>query len=243
MIPIRDVNPTRVRPLVTLALIAINLFVFLVVQPRDTSGQEFVVAQAAIPCEITSGDPLSPADIDAGTCVNNDDEAFFPAKSVSFSVLASMFLHGDLLHIGFNLWSLWIFGNNIEEAFGRVRYLAMYLISGLAATLGYVVLNPESIVPLVGASGAIAGVIGAYLVLFPRHQITAYVPPIFVIPLPATFFILFWFAGQFFIGSESAVAWQAHVAGFLVGFGITFLMRSPLRARLNTIHGPAARVR
>lgn len=243
MIPIRDVNPTRVKPFVTLVLIAINLFVFLVVQPRDTSGQDFVVAQAAIPCEVATGSPLSPADINAGTCVNDADQPFFPGKSISFSVLASMFLHGDFLHIGFNLWSLWIFGNNIEEAFGRTRYLAMYLISGLAATLGYVALNPESIVPLVGASGAIAGVIGAYLVLFPRHQITAYVPPIFVIPLPATIFILFWFVGQFFIGSESAVAWQAHVVGFLVGFGITFLMRSPLRSRLNTIHGRPAGVR
>ncbi len=243
MIPIRDVNPTRTKPAITLVIIAINVFVFLVLQPRDASGQEFVFEQAAIPCEVTSGAPLSTADFNAGTCVDDTEQPLFPRKSISLSVLASMFLHGDLLHVAFNLWSLWIFGNNIEEAFGRIGYLAMYLISGLAATLGYVALNPDSIVPLVGASGAIAGVIGGYLVLFPRHQITSYVPPIFIIPLPAMFFIGFWFVGQFFIGSESAIAWQAHVAGFIVGVGITLMMRSSLRRRLQSIHGSAARVR
>jgi len=238
MIPIRDVNPTRTFPAVTLAIIAVNVLIFALWQPHDATTDAFIVEQAAIPCEVTGGDPISSADLDAGTCVVDNQAPFFPSKVVSLSVLVSMFLHGDLMHIGFNMWSLWIFGNNVEEAFGRSRYLAMYLISGLAATLGYVALNPDSVIPLVGASGAIAGAIGSYLILFPRHRITAYVPPVFVFPTSAMWFIGIWFVGQFFIGSGSGVAWQAHVAGFLVGALITWLMKRSLQSRLVAIHGP-----
>lgn len=241
MIPLSDVNPTRLKPFITLLLIGINVAIFFFIQPRDATVDSFALAQATIPCELTSGVPLSQADFDAGTCVDDTRVPFFPGKSIELSILVSMFLHGDFMHLAFNMWSLWIFGNNIEEAFGRARYLAMYLIAGLAATLGYVALNPGSIVPLVGASGAIAGVLGAYLVLFPRHRINSFMPPFFVFPMPAMWFIGIWFVGQFFIGSESNIAWQAHVAGFLAGAIITRAMRSALVRRLASIHGPAAR--
>ena len=238
MIPIRDINPTRVLPAVTLAIIAVNVALFLLWQPRDASSQDFIFEQAAVPCELTSGEPLSPADFEARTCVDDDEQPFYPSKSIILSTIVSMFLHGDFMHIAFNMWSLWIFGNNVEEAFGRGRYLGVYLIAGVAATLGYVALNPNSIIPLVGASGAIAGIIGAYLVLYPRHRITAWVPPIFVFPISAKWFIVIWFVGQFFIGDGSGIAWQAHVAGFVVGAAITWIMRRPLEARLVAIHGP-----
>ena len=122
MIPIRDINPTVIRPVVTVALIAINVFVFFAIQPQDSPGEadRFAYEYAAIPCEIRSGDPLEVRELETGVCsAASSTPEVFPEKIVFLSVLSSMFLHGDLLHLAFNMWSLWIFGNNIEEAFGR----------------------------------------------------------------------------------------------------------------------------
>lgn len=227
MIPLHDDNPTEITPFLTISFIAACVLVFLF---QNTLSQEqellFVYQYGAIPGVLFGHKALPP------------EVASLPAVA---SLVTSMFLHGGWMHLIGNMLYLWIFGNNIEEAFGRARYLAMYLIAGLAATLGYVALNPGSIVPLVGASGAIAGVLGAYLVLFPRHRINSFMPPFFVFPMPAMWFIGIWFVGQFFIGSESNIAWQAHVAGFLAGAIITRAMRSALVRRLASIHGPAAR--
>jgi membrane associated rhomboid family serine protease len=139
-----------------------------------------------------------------------------------------MFLHGSIAHILFNMWSLWIFGNNVEEAFGHLGYLVFYLAAGIAATIGFVAVNPDLTVPLIGASGAIAGVMGAYLVLFPRHMVLSLI--LFrVVAIPAVVFLGFWFFSQFLFESEG-IAWEAHVAGFVFGA----IVALPFRERLLT---------
>ena len=171
MLPIRDVNPTSVRPVLTWLVIAVNVAVFFVIQPQEEpEASEFLYRSAAIACELTTGDPLTAAEISGGACVDGG-VGVFDDKIVLASAVTSMFLHGGIAHLLFNMWSLWIFGNNVEEAFGRVGFAMLYLAAGIAATLGFVVLNPELTVPLVGASGAIAGAMGAYLLLFPHHKV------------------------------------------------------------------------
>ncbi|MGI9648123.1 MAG: rhomboid family intramembrane serine protease [Acidimicrobiia bacterium] len=240
MIPIRDINPTAIRPVVTLALIAVNVFVFFLVQPQDSSEEldRFAYEYAAIPCELRTQDPLDTEEISTGECSEADrGREVFPDKMVLLSVLSSMFLHGGVLHIAFNMWSLWIFGNNVEEAFGTVGYLALYLAGGIAATLGYAALNPDSTIPLVGASGAIAAVMGAYLVLFPTHRILSLFG-FFFIPVPAVVFMGIWFVGQFGIDPTSNVAWEAHVAGFAFGVVVALLLRGVLLRRLEVHRTP-----
>ena len=239
MLPIRDVNPTRMRPLFTWALIAANVAIFFFIQPYDADESiEFTYRNAAIACELTTGEPLEPREID-GPCFDEQVErSIFPDKNVWVSAFVSMFLHGGLAHLGFNMWSLWIFGNNVEEAFGRTFYLLLYVASGLAATAGFVLANPDLTVPLVGASGAIAGVMGAYLVLFPRHLVMTLV--FFrIVAIPSIAFLGIWFASQFLLSSDAGeIAWEAHVAGFLFGALVTL----PLRSRLltNTLAGSQA---
>jgi len=243
LLPIRDINPTVIRPVVTVALIVINVFVFFGFQPQDSQAEadRFAYEYAAIPCEIRSGDPLEVAEIETGVCADSGSAVpgpeVFPEKIVFLSVLSSMFLHGDILHIAFNMWSLWIFGNNVEEAFGRAGYIGMYLAGGILATLGYAVFNLDSTIPLVGASGAIAAVMGAYLVLFPTHRILSLVF-FFFVPVPAVLFIGIWFFGQFSIDPASNVAWEAHVAGFAFGVVIALLLRAPLLRRLEAHRTP-----
>lgn len=240
MIPIRDINPTAIRPIVTLALIAVNVFVFFLVQPQDSQEEldRFAYEYAAIPCELRTQDPLDATELSTGECSEADrGSEVFPDKMVLLSVLSSMFLHGGVLHIAFNMWSLWIFGNNVEEAFGTIGYLAMYVVGGIVATVGYAALNPDSTIPLVGASGAIAAVMGAYLVLFPTHRILSLFG-FFFIPVPAVLFIGIWFVGQFGIDPASNIAWEAHVAGFAFGVVIALLLRSVLLRRLEAHRTP-----
>jgi len=237
MLPIRDINPTTIRPLLTGIIVAVNVAVFLFVQPQPgPEFDEFAYRNAAIACELTTGEPLSSLEIRTGACTDvPGSEVVFPEKSLPASVLFSMFFHAGLAHILFNMWSFWIFGNNVEEALGHLGFAIMYLLSGTAATLGFVAFNPGLTVPLVGASGAIAGVMGVYMVLFPRHQVMTLVF-IRIVAIPAIFFLAIWFVSQFlFTGSD--VAWEAHVAGFVFGVVVTL----PLRRRLlaNTSSGAA----
>ena len=233
MFPIRDVNPTRLRPVITWALIAVNVVVYFLVQPQgsDLEAAEFTYERAAIACEIVTGDPLDYQEI-GGPCLDQPlGNAPFPGKNVWFAVLVSMFLHGGIAHLGFNMWSLWIFGNNVEEAFGRVGYLAFYLLAGLAATAGFVAFNADTTVPLIGASGAIAGVMGSYLVLFPRHQVMTLVF-VRVVAIPAMVFLGIWLVSQFLLaGGESGIAWEAHVAGFVFGAVFSLPFRQTLLRR------------
>jgi membrane associated rhomboid family serine protease len=237
LLPIRDVNPTFIRPLVTWAIVAVNVFVFFVIQPQESpEADEFAYRYAAIACELTTGDPLEYFEANSGACLErHQDEEIFPGKSIWFSVVASMFLHGGIAHILFNLWSLWIFGNNVEEAFGHRLYLLFYLAAGAAATAGFVLAEPDTTVPLIGASGAIAGVMGAYLVLFPRHQVLTLI--FFrAVGIPAVVFLGLWFFSQFLlVGADSGIAWQAHVAGFVFGALITLPLRERFLERIGAL--------
>ncbi len=249
MLPLRDDNPTTRKALVTIALIAACVFVFFFVQPSgrtSISGEEadestsFVVKHAAIPCEVVQGRPLhenelrrtfDAADPDLDACSPNDrSPEGFPHKQVYFALLASMFMHAGLLHIGGNMLFLWVFGNNIEDRIGPIPYLLFYLVGGVVATFGHIALDPQSTLPLVGASGAVAAVMGAYLVLYPRHRVHSviFIPPFFIFfrPLRAWLLLGFWFASQFIIDPSSSVAWAAHVAGFVFGAVVGLIIRA-----------------
>lgn len=239
MLPIRDVNPTRITPVITWAIIAINVVIYLFVQPQASpEADEFAYEWAAIACELTTGDPLDIEEIRSGACDRGPGSEVFADKSVWLSVGVSMFLHAGLAHILFNMWSLWIFGNNVEEAFGASGYLFFYLASGIAATGAFVAFNPEVTVPLVGASGAIAGVMGAYLVLFPRHLVMTLFF-IRIVAIPSVVFLGIWFVSQFALASsESGIAWEAHVGGFVFGVVVALLLRRRLLDRTLTGSDP-----
>ncbi len=263
MIPLRDHNPTRSKPIVTRALFLITIAVFVVLQPRNGSPalvelrppdrsranervseppvleDEFLYWQAAVPCEILANVPLDQVEIEAvlngriNECVRapRDVGVVFPSKHPAVSILVSMFLHGGWLHLLGNMLFLWIFANNVEDRFGRVRFLLFYVASGIVATLTHVASDPDSLVPVVGASGAIAGVMGAYLVLFPRARVTSVLAflPVFPIRVPAWFLLGLWFLSQFWVNPNDGVAWVAHVGGFVFGVFVTAIVRSRLR--------------
>ncbi len=232
MFPIRDDNPTRHRPILTILVIATCVLIFFYVQPTDEIGSaEFLYENAAISCEILSLEPLTIDEITSGDCGVVGTEAF-PSKNILESVFASIFLHANIVHLAANMWSLWIFGNNVEDRLRGLRFVAFYLGTGVAATLTFVLMNPSATIPLIGASGAIAGVMGAYLILFPRATVTAIVPPFFFFPfrVPAVIFLVIWFATQFLISDATgSVAWEAHVGGFIAGVVYASVTRRSLR--------------
>ncbi len=216
--------------MVTIGFILANLWVFFFVQPAaPRAAEEFLYRRAAVSCEIVTGHPLTAEEIISGRCRVDAGRPIFPDKNPFLSVLTSMFLHGGVGHVLFNMWFLWIFGNNVEEAYGPLGYIIVYLLGGIAATFAFVVLNPGSTVPLVGASGAIAAILGAYAVLYPRHAVISLVGW-WVIPVPAILFLGVWFAGQFGLGGTN-VAWEAHVGGFLFGLIVTLFLRRRLLRR------------
>ena len=248
MIPLKDDNPTRTKPIVTLVLIAACIAVYFLIQPTGqmtlASGDpeeqavrevRFSLNNAAIPKELTSGRPLTDAEV-AETfeapspllCPPDETSSCYPDKNVWFAILYSMFLHGGLLHLGGNMLFLWVFGNNIEDRRGRLTYLLFYLLAGVAATFAHVFIDPQSTIPMVGASGAIAGVMGAYLVLYPRVRIhSLLILGIFIMfrEIEAKWLLLFWFGTQFLIGPESGVAAWAHIGGFVFGLAAGLLWR------------------
>jgi membrane associated rhomboid family serine protease len=198
--------------------------------PQD-QGREavFDISHAAIPCEVVHDRPLTLSEVKA-TFVGRDSTACgvgaassqpaVPGKSVYLALLYSMFLHGSLLHIGGNMLFLWIFGNNVEDRLGKVAYLLFYLVAGIVATGAHILSQPSSTVPVIGASGAIAGVMGAYLVLFPNVPITTLIllPPIVLFRrIRAKWLLIFWLASQFLLSPGTGVAWVAHVGGFAFG--------------------------
>lgn len=233
LIPIHDENPTRTFSYVTLALIVLNVLVFFqepgLARPRDQATACALAGHfyrwGLVPHEIAEGRPVQ---VRSGGCPGVVGD---PAKNVYLALLTSMFLHGGILHLAGNMLFLWIFGNNVEDRLGRVKFIVFYLLTGVIASLAHVAANPDSIFPTVGASGAIAGVLGAYLVMFPRARVTSVVPiPVFFlfmlrVQLPAVVVLGLWFLSQFFIGSAqqlggAGVAWMAHVGGFLAGMAL-----------------------
>ena len=245
MIPLKDYNPTRRPAYLTWLLIAANIFIFVFIQrpyERGLGEATFTYQYAAVPCEVVQGRPLSRDEI-LRTVEGGDTEACevgslggtgrpgFFNKQVYMAVLYSMFLHGSWLHIAGNMLYLWVFGNNIEDRLGPFGYLLFYLSSGLAAAAAHVLVQPASTVPVVGASGAIAGVMGAYMVLFPNVEIRSLIIMIFVLirDIPAKWLLGFWFVLQFFTNPSAGVAWVAHVGGFIFGALVAFVLRDRLR--------------
>ncbi|MBB4286905.1 rhomboid family intramembrane serine protease [Roseospira goensis] len=230
MLPLRDDNPTRITPVVTWGLIAVSVLVFLYQAGLGSMAERhLIVALGAIPAVLTGQERL-PAEL-----------ALVPAL---VTPVTSMFLHGGLLHLGGNMLYLWIFGNNVEEAMGWLRFLAFYLICGVAAAYLHALQQPDSIMPMVGASGAISGVLGAYLMLFPWARVFVWFGFIFVFWVPAIVVLGLWFGLQALsllgdpTGAQSGVAWWAHVGGFLVGMALTPLLRRrgyPLFSRRHRV--------
>ncbi|MFZ0131034.1 MAG: rhomboid family intramembrane serine protease [Desulfobacterales bacterium] len=213
MIPIRDTIATRHRPVVNLSLIGINVVVFLVQMTQGPEADRFVYIYGLVPARFS--DPRI--------------AAYFSPLQQLFSLLSFMFLHGGFWHILGNMWSLYIFGDNVEDRLGHPRYLAFYLMCGLASGISHLLLNWHSTIPTIGASGAIAGVMGAYFILFPTAKVLTLIPIIFIpwfVEIPAAFFLGLWFLLQFISaagshGAVSGIAWWAHIGGFV--FGIVFL--------------------
>jgi len=209
MIPLRDVIPSRTTPYITITIIVLNALAWLfeVSLPHDVLN-EFLTVYGVVP-------------------------AYFSAPTL----ITSMFLHGSWSHVIGNMWYLWIFGDNVEDRVGHGRFIFFYLLCGIAAALGQVAVNPSSMLPTIGASGAIAGVMGAYFVLYPHSRVLTLVPWIFIqiIELPAIMLLGFWFLMQLFSAGAIAVtasthgsggvAFAAHVVGFVAGLGGVFLFR------------------
>jgi membrane associated rhomboid family serine protease len=234
-LPLKDENPTRTKPLVTWAIIAACAYVFIFVQPHGDPAKEteFVVEHAAIPCEITHGEPISNSlsaqcDHQLQAPELPADQPFFPQKNIWLSILVSMFLHGSWAHLLGNMLFLWIFGNNVEDRFGKARYAFFYLVCGVAAAGAHIATQASSTNPVIGASGAIAGVMGAYLVMFPHARILTLIVIIFFIQfvyLPAYVVLLGWFVIQFFTNPNTGVAVVAHIGGFIAGAGLALVAR------------------
>ena len=243
MLPIRDLNPSRRTPFFTVLIILACAVTFFAVQ----TGEEQIYQAASIPCEVTTFEPLSSAEMFGAPCESGDIPVF-PEKNIWFSIIASIFFHGGIGHLLSNLWVLFIFGNNIEDAFGHLPYLVFYLAAGVVASGAHILLQPLSTIPVVGASGAIAGVMGAYAVLFPRARVTAIIPPFFFWPfaLPAMLFLAIWFFSQFLLaGGGTDIAWEAHVAGVVFGVLVALIARRSLRTHSTAIEMrvPVGRVR
>jgi membrane associated rhomboid family serine protease len=223
-LPLKDDNPTSTLPLITLGLILANSLVFYhQLSLNLVESQNFIFKWGAIPYQIHHGEVLRE----------------FPEIPLPLTIFSSMFLHGGILHIFGNMLYLWIFGNNVEDTLGHFRFLLFYLVCGLVAGLAQVFSNPESTVPMIGASGAVAGVLGAYMILFPGARIlTLFFIFIFIklIRLPALFVLGFWFFIQLlgvWGGSISNVAFFAHVGGFMAGLVLVKIFQAgrPKRRR------------
>jgi membrane associated rhomboid family serine protease len=230
-IPLGDVNPTRRRGIVTLALIAINVGVFIFWQPWSAGFCEqnaFYAAWGAIPNEIVEQEPLTQEELNTSVDPRCGIQAM-PGKSVALSVLVAMFLHGGWMHLLGNMLYLLVFGDNVEDRLGRGQYLAFYLVCGAVATVVFAAANPSSTTTLVGASGAIAGVLGAYLVMYPTAMIRTFILPFFFLRLPAILVLGAWFLLQVYADNlagqaGAGVAYLAHVAGFIAGMILALIL-------------------
>ena len=208
MIPLRDVIPSRTTPYITVTIIVLNAVAWC---------YELALPGHALPAFLQIYGVV-PADFEASTLVT------------------SMFLHGSWLHVIGNMWYLWIFGDNVEDRVGHGGFIVLYLMCGFVAALGQTVVDPDSTLPMVGARGAIAGVMGAYFVLYPRSRVLMLIPLVIyweIIEVPATMLLGFWFLMQLFsagaiavtAGTGGGVAFMAHIAGFIAGIGGIFVFR------------------
>jgi membrane associated rhomboid family serine protease len=214
MIPLRDENPIRTFPFVTIIFIAVNCVLFVIELLQGARLAEFVNSFGATPYEVTTGIDTPPL-------------IFFPVR---LTVLSSMFLHGSWPHLLGNMLYLWIFGNNIEDRMGHFRFILFYFVVGIAASLTQIAISPFSTIPLIGASGAISGILGAYLLLYPSAKVMTLIPLVVVfrvVRIPAFVVLGFWIMLQIINGfaalsytAQGGVAFFAHIGGFIAGLAL-----------------------
>ena len=220
MFPLRDTIPSRTFPFVTISLIIINMLIFFYELSLGEQLNTFINNFGIIPSKFQNVHLQHPVQ----------------SASAIFPLFSSVFLHGGWMHIISNMWYLWIFGDNVEDRTGHIRFLIFYILCGALAGLSHVLMNSSSSVPTIGASGAIAGVMGAYFLLFPRSKIVTLIFIfifIQIIEIPAVFFLGFWIILQLISGSMSrglvensgGVAWWAHIGGFLIGLVMIFFFK------------------
>jgi len=249
MFPYKDDNPTLATPLVTLALIAANILVWLTV---EGGGSERALVTAVCELGLVPGELLGRVPV--GTAVPlGPGYACVIGEPAPVTLLTSMFLHGSWFHLISNVWFLWIFGNNVEDSMGRGRFVVFYLLGGLLAAAAQVALNPASGIPMVGASGAISAVMGAYLVLYPRvrvHMLVFIVVFVTTFTVPAYFMLVYWVLLQALgtvgsLGSEGGgVAFAAHLGGFVAGVALIklFARRDLVEAHRRHLRNQERRV-
>jgi membrane associated rhomboid family serine protease len=235
VIPLRDENPTEITPFVTFVFIAANIATWLLLQGagEESALRASVYAFGAVPCQITASCPVQGLGWEA--------------------IVTSMFMHGSWEHLLGNMLFLWVFGNNIEDSMGHVRFVVFYLICGVAAALAHIYVAPNSSIPTVGASGAISGVMGAYIVLYPRVRVRTWFPPFFLFSVPAFFLLGYWFFIQLAtgvmsfgpeVGEQGGIAFWAHVGGFVAGLVLIKMFEKPVltRAKRNKVKLPREEV-
>ena len=229
MFPIGDDNSDRtITPYVNYAFIGLNLLVFLALQQLG-SNEHFTYAFTLVPKEITTGRDIVasiPILDQAGRAVGEIQNYSAPF-GVYFNVISSMFMHGSIMHIAGNMLFLWIFGDNLENLLGHIRYAVFYLLCGVAAAIGQILMGPDSLIPMLGASGAISGVLGGYVLLFPQRQVWAVIFN-FLTTVPAFVAIGIWILYQLISGymtdpSTGGVAYAAHIGGFIAGAALVHL--------------------
>ena len=251
MFPIKDNIPTDRFPVVTVTLIALNVIAYFFWQkgglsfgdPSNPAYFDNLVRYATIPYEVTHpGEQCAPVSGDTFTC-STQYGARYDLPPTWLTVFTAMFMHGGLLHLGGNMLFLWIFGNNVEDSMGPFRFIVFYLLGGLAAVAGQLIVGPDSTVPNIGASGAIAAVLGGYIVLFPKARVVTIIFIVFfftILELPAMLILGFWFIqqalfGYFDLASGAArgggVAYFAHIGGFLLGLAAIKLFADERKQR------------
>ena len=241
MFPLRDENPTELVPVVTFVIIAINVLVWLLVQQAG-AGEGYLASLCtfgAIPADITGG-------LDPGVLIQLGPDVACQASGLGWlTILTSMFMHGGWMHLVGNMWFMWVFGNNVEDSMGHVRFVVFYLLCGALAAGAHIFTDPGSIVPTVGASGAISGIMGAYLVLYPRVRVQTLfflVIIVRVIPLPAWVLLVQWMVIQVWSGVSTygaeggGVAFWAHIGGFVAGALLIKLFQRPQLVAAKRAH-------
>ncbi len=224
MIPISDINPAKNTPFISRLFILFSGLIFLFIQPKNSNELiNFFYKFSAIPCELLNRYPLAANQFINNNCNLNPDYLIFPNKNIILSIIISLFLHANFLHIIGNLWSFWIFGNNVEDQLGKFIYVLFLFSSGFLSVAGHAFINQYDLNPIVGASGIVSALMGAYLYLFPNAKLLVLVPfgILFPTTIKAKYFMLFWLLSQLFIALQTNnISWEAHISGFLFGYFI-----------------------
>jgi membrane associated rhomboid family serine protease len=222
MIPISDINPAENTPYITRFFIFFTIAVYILLQPKNSADLfNFFYEFSAIPCEIQKGVPLSANQFYSNDCMANIDNVIFANKNLMLSLLTANFLHANLLHLVGNLWSFWIFGNNIEDKLGKLKFIIFLMVAAGGSIGTHIFLNYSDLNPIVGASGIVSALMGAYLYRFPNAKLLVLVPfgIIFPTTIKAKYFMAFWFASQVIISLQNNnISWEAHIGGFFVGY-------------------------